>query len=206
MLNKALLVLGIILGLLFTGCNAVQSANDAQAAIGAAIAIAKAETPLIPVADQAIYSNYVGLAENLDSQLVVCIANVGGVMPKSNKFLACFNAFSSGLLNAQELAQLRLLSPAGQNRAILYITGIVAAVNVALSIYNGQAVSPPQIGSASSAQQIHENLNGKDLIITGGPGEGMVAGIGDKSCSLYFDTATKKDYEDYARCVESLGK
>lgn len=137
---KNLVIIGLFVSLVsITGCNATTVAQKADAAITVAINIAQAETPTVPQVDQAVYSNFVSLAQNLNTQLGACINSVG-MVSKSAKFLACFNGFASGLLGTQEEAQLKILSLPSQQRVKIFATAVVTAVNIAIVAYNGKAV------------------------------------------------------------------
>jgi hypothetical protein len=152
-MKKLILPLALSLVLL-TGCNGLQTAQRAQSAIQVALNIAAVEENLVPVQDQAIYKNFVTLGNTLNGQLGTCITNVGGIMGKGAKFASCFNTFAQGVLSPTELAQLRLLSPATQARIQLYVTAVVAGVNIAIAAFGGTPATTPVIGSAPSTSEL----------------------------------------------------
>lgn len=135
-MKKLLLVAVLPLVLLLPGCNAQANAQKADQIISAVLQTAKVETPAIPPADQAAYTNFVNLGFAFEAQLKSCINAKGA------KFTSCFNGFAQGLLSPAELAQLRVLSPATQAKVQLYVTAVVAAVNVIV------AATAPQIAAA----------------------------------------------------------
>lgn len=134
-----------------TGCTASTVAQRAETSISVAVAVAQAEAPLIPVADQAGYNGFVALAVGLNTQLSACVSNASGIMGRSSKFLACFNAFAAGVASPAELAQLRLLSPSVQAKVQVYVAAIVAGVNVAVVALGGKAVASPSVSPSAQA-------------------------------------------------------
>ena len=150
---KALSII-LVLALALTGCNAQQKAQDVYNVIEAVVAVAQAEAPNVPAQDQVVYSGFVALAGTLADQLQVCI-KAGGT--KSAKLLSCFNAYAIGLSSPTELAQLRVLSPASQKKVQLYVTSIVAGVNVALRFYGGTQAQAPAVGSAPAPTKAELN-------------------------------------------------
>jgi len=141
------------------GCNAASVAQKAETGVAVAISIAQADVSAVPVADQAAYSNFVALASTLNSQLATCITNASGVMSKSAKFLTCFNTFTSGLLAPAEMAQLKLLSPGTQNKIQIYVTAVVAAVNIAVGFLGGSPVVAPVVGAQPTVAQMQPIYN-----------------------------------------------
>jgi hypothetical protein len=115
------------------GCNGQQDAIKAQGIIAAVFKVAVAEEAVVPPADQAAFTNWVSLGQTLNAQLAVCISNVSGIMGTGAKFASCFTTFTSGLLAPAELAQLRILSPSTQQRVQLYVTAVVAGVNIVVA-------------------------------------------------------------------------
>lgn len=151
-LIPALMVLAACL--MISGCNGLQTAQRAQSAIQVALNIAAVEENVVPVQDQAIYKNFVTLGNTLNGQLLTCIGNVGGLMGKGAKFASCFNTFAQGILSPTELAQLRLLSPTTQAKIQLYVTAVVAGVNIAIAAFGGTPATTPVIGTAPSNAQL----------------------------------------------------
>lgn len=137
----------LVAALVLSGCNAAQVAQDAYKAVEAIVAVAQVEAAAVPAQDRAAYNSFVSLAGTLSDQLNTCI-NTSGT--KSAKLLVCFNAYAAGLNSPTELAQLRVLSPASQKKAQLYIVAIVAGVNVALREFGGASaqVTAPVITPA----------------------------------------------------------
>lgn len=148
-----LLVLVIAAAMALSGCNAQQKAQDVYNVIEAVVAVAQAEAPNVPAQDQVAYNGFVALAGTLSDQLEVCI-NAGG--NKASKLLACYNSFGAGLASPTELAQLRVLSPASQKKVQLYVTSIVAGVNVAVRFYGGSAVATPSLAPAPSKAEMEQ--------------------------------------------------
>lgn len=145
-----------IFGFTVVGCSALQKAQDASKVIGAILAVAQAEEPVIPAADQAIYTGFVNLGISLQGQLNTCIAGVSGVS-KSSAFLGCFNTFASGLATPSELAQLRVLSSGSVSKVQLYLAGIIAGVNVAVDSFGGSTVAVPTVAPApATAAQLQQ--------------------------------------------------
>lgn len=154
-MKRTRLAIATLLCFSIIGCNAQSVALKAENVITAVVTVAKAEEPVIPAADQAIYSNFVNLAMTLDNQLAVCLNGLGS-MTKSSTFANCFNTFAMGLLSPTELQQLRLLSPGTQNKTILYVTGIVAGVNVALAAFSNTQIPVPALGVAPTTAQLRD--------------------------------------------------
>jgi len=148
------LLLAFLLPFGLTGCTGAQAAQRAEAAITAVLNIAAVEVAVVPVADQAAYKGFIALAQNVNGQLQTCITNVSGITGKGAKFLSCFNTFAQGLLSPTELAQLRILSPATAAKVQLYVTAIVAGVNIAVAAFGGTAVPVPAVGAAPSASEL----------------------------------------------------
>ena len=152
MMRAGKLALIAVLCFSMAGCNGLATATKAQNVITAVLTVAKAEVALVPPQDQAGYTNFVNLGITLDGQLGNCITNVKGLMGMGTgpKFAACFTTFASGLTTPAELAQLRILSTGTQGRVGLYLTGIVAGVNLIVA-FTAPAVAPPP-----TAQQMHD--------------------------------------------------
>lgn len=153
-MKKLGLALSLLACLTFVGCNGQTTAQTTQAAIAAALSIAKADIAVVPAQDQSSYSNYITLAQTLDGQLSTCIANVSGIMGKNAKFLSCFNTFTQGLVNPSELALLRVLNPSTQQKIQLYVTAVVSAVNIIEAALGGNPQTAPSIGAAPSSQDL----------------------------------------------------
>jgi hypothetical protein len=92
----------------------------------------------------------VNLGIGLDSQLATCVSNVSGLVGKGAKFSSCFTTFAQGLLSPSEQAQLRILSASSQSKVSLYVTGIVAGVNIIVAF-----IAPP-VGPAPSASELRD--------------------------------------------------
>lgn len=141
------MVLFLIAVLVLPGCNPSTVAQDASNVIGAVLTIAQAETPAIPAQDQAVYNSFLTLGQTLQVQLSTCIASSGAA---KSKFLACFNAFASGLTSPAELAQLRIMSAGSQSKVQLYATAIIVGINVAIKSFGGTAASTPAISGSGA--------------------------------------------------------
>jgi hypothetical protein len=137
----------LALALACAGCNASDAAQRAQSVVAAVLQIAQAEEPALPPSDAAIVTPWVTLGVTLDGQLETCLATATTNGSKKSAFLACFNTFSQGLLSPAELAQLRVLSPASQKTAQLWITAISVGINVAVPLLGGTAQAPPAVSS-----------------------------------------------------------
>ena len=142
--------LAVLVAVSLTGCTAQSTATKAQAVIGAVLTVAQAEQSLVPPADQAAFANFVSLGLTLNAQLGTCIAKSDGVMGVGSKFGACFTAFATGLTTPAELAQLRVLSEPSQKKVGLYLTGIIAGVNIIVA-FTAPAGAPP----APTAAELH---------------------------------------------------
>ena len=143
MMRNIALALALLALIPLAGCNSLQTSLKAQGIINAVLTVAATEEPVIPAQDQAAFTNFVNLGKNLDAQLLSCIDGVSGVMGKSAKFGACFNTFASALLSPAELAQLRILSPAAQAKVQLYVTAVVAGVNIVVAFTTPQVAAAP---------------------------------------------------------------
>ena len=149
--------IAVILSMALIGCNGLSAAMKAENVITAVLTIAKAEVSVVPAQDQAIYTNFVNLGITLDGQLSSCISSVSGLMGKNAQFAACFNTFATGLTTPAELAQLRLLSATSQGKVQLYVTSIIAGVNVALAFFSTSAVAPPAIAATpTTSRELHQ--------------------------------------------------
>ncbi len=153
-IRKVFLSVSLSAALFLAGCTPGQVASRAQAAINAALQIAAVEVSVVPAADQTAYKGFVALGQSLDAQLATCISNVSGITGKAAKFLSCFNTFAQALLSPTELAQLRILSPATQAKVQLYVTAIVAGINIGIAAFGGTAVTPPAVGAAPTASEL----------------------------------------------------
>lgn len=136
------------------GCSALEKAQTAANVIGAILAVAQAEIPAVPPADQAGYSGFVTLGQALDSQLQACIVAANAGVTKSGKFLACFNGFAAGLASPAEQAQLRLLNDKTRAKVQLYLVGVIAGVNVAVQSFGGTKLQAPVIGPAPASADL----------------------------------------------------
>jgi len=137
-----------------TACNQTpaQTADRVEVVVQGVLQIAQAEESALPPADAAILKPWVDLGNTLNSQLGSCIAASGS---SSSKLATCFNAFASGLLSPQELAQLKIISPSSQNRVQLWATAIIAGVNVALTAFKAANAPTPQIAATpTSAREL----------------------------------------------------
>lgn len=143
-MKKAILasVVGLAL-LLNASCNAQQTAIRAQGVIQAVLNVAKVECPAFPVKDQSACNSFVDLGITLDGQLANCITSSSGIMNTSGKFKTCFNIFAQGLFSPAEMAQLRIMSAGSQSKVQLYVTSVVAGVNIVLAFLTPTIASPP---------------------------------------------------------------
>lgn len=149
------IVLSISIAL--SGCNYQQDAQRTANVIAAVIAVAKVEAQVVPVADQVAYNNFLAALTTIDGQLNTCVAAAKGMgATRKSTFLACFNTFATGLTTPAELAQLRILDKGVQGKVALYVVGIVAGVNVALSFFGGPAVAPPVAGPVPTAGELRD--------------------------------------------------
>lgn len=155
---KRLSVIGVavLVAVMAVGCTPLQKAQGFANVIGGILAIAQAEAPAVPAADQAIYNSFVNLGLSLESQLQACIVSANSGMTKSGKFLACFNGFAAGVASPVEQAQLRLLSPGTGKKVQLYLVGVIAGVNVAVQQFGGAKVAAPVVGPAPAAAELRE--------------------------------------------------
>lgn len=148
------------------GCNAVADGQRAQAVIGAVIAVAQAETPLLPAQDQAAYTSAWAGVQVLDTALGTCLTNITGVMPKGAKVAACFSAFATSFSNPSVLAQFRIISPATQKKVQLYIAGISAAIQIIVA-FTTPTVAPPPSSQEMHNLGIRAGLTERELIAYG---------------------------------------
>jgi hypothetical protein len=154
---KRIAALALAATLLLSGCNYLATAQKASGVVAAVLAVAQAEAPAVPAADQAIYNSYVALGVSLQKQLDQCVNTAASKMlSKKGTFLACFNTFAAGINSPGEMAQLRLLSPSTQAKVQLYVVAIVTGVNVALQFFGGTQVTSPVLTAAPSAAQLDE--------------------------------------------------
>lgn len=155
-MKSKLLAIALSVALVFplAGCSSLQKAQKVSAVIEAVVEVAKAETSVVPAADQVAYTSFVTLTDALHTQLDACINSANG-MTKGAKFLACFNGFAAGLNSPAELAQLRVLSQGSQRKVQLYLVGIIAGVNVAVSYFGGSPVAAPVLTQAPSAAELN---------------------------------------------------
>ena len=142
--------------LMLVGCNATSDAPRFEPVISGILAVAKADLPVLSPADQAIVQPWVTLGTTLDSQLEACITGASAAGGKKAAFLSCFNTFSAGLLNPQELAQLKVISPASQSKVQVWVTAIALGINAALPLFGG---NPQPMPVMSSYQPTHQDLS-----------------------------------------------
>jgi len=142
----ALLSLAVLMTL-SAGCSAATTAQDFANVITGILNIAKAEIPALPPADGAIVAQWTTLGTTLDGQLQACIAAATTAGGKKATFLACFNAFATGIAGPTELAQLRILSSASQTKVQLWVTAIILGVNAALTAFGGTPTATPQVAA-----------------------------------------------------------
>ena len=124
----AVCVLSIMLTL--SGCSAQQTAQNISNVVGGILSIAQQEEQALPSADVAVMTPWVTLGISLNAQTNTCIAAAGNTKAK---LATCLTTFVGGLLSPQELAQLRILSPATQKKVQLYATAALIAINGALT-------------------------------------------------------------------------
>lgn len=156
MKRLSVIAVAILLTVSLTGCTGLEKAQTAANVISAVLAVAQAELPAVPPADQAAYSGFVTLGQSLDSQLQACIVAANASVSKSGKFLACFNGFAAGLASPAEQAQLRLLNDKTRAKVQLYLVGVIAGVNVAVQSFGGTKLQAPVIGPAPAAAELRE--------------------------------------------------
>lgn len=147
-MRKFLPILFVVsLGL--SGCGT--PANVAQTAVNVIqgiLNVAKAEQPLMPVGDQVAYGNYITAVQTANSTLAMCNASISSVtLNASSKFLACFNSFAKVISDPATLAQLRIISAGSQGKAESIITGVVVAVNAAVTYFGGATVPTPAVAA-----------------------------------------------------------
>jgi len=149
---KLLAVPLLALSMIFAGCTAQSGAQEASDVIQAILTVATAEEASVPAQDAVVYKEFVTLGNTLESQLQSC--NTAAVSSGSKKatFLACFNAFATGLTNSQELSEVRLVSSPTQHKIQVYVTAIVAGVNVGIAAFSGIKVSPPAVSSQAATK------------------------------------------------------
>lgn len=152
--TKSILAVAVLFVAAFlAGCTPLEKAQGFANAISAILAVAQAEAPSVPPADQAGYNGFVTLGFSLESQLQACIVSANSGMTKGGKFLACFNGFAAGLASPAEQAQLRLLSVGTGKKVQLYLVGIVAGVNVAVREFGGNKIQAPVVGPAPTTAE-----------------------------------------------------
>lgn len=156
MKRLSVVAVAVLVAFSMVACSPLEKAQTAANVIAGVLAIAQAEAPSVPAADQPIYNGFVTLGLSLESQLQSCIVSANSGMTKGGKFLACFNGFAAGLASPAEQAQLRLLSSGVGKKVQLYLVGIVAGVNVAVLQFGGNKVQAPAVAPAPSAAEIRE--------------------------------------------------
>lgn len=154
-MKKLIAVLG--LAVLLAGCNAYQRAELVERVVGSVLAIADAEIPQFPQNEQATVSGYVSAGRALNASYGTCIDNANAAtIRKSAKFLDCLGIFTKSLNDPQLLANLRVLNPASQKKAQLWLTGITLAVNEAIVWFGAPAPAPVSIGPAPTSAELRE--------------------------------------------------
>src|SRR6266404_2639504 len=120
-LSRIAIVLALSLSM--TACNAYQTAETAYHVIEAIAGVVEADLPSLQAAglfspqEGQVISGYLSLVKRLNDQYGSCVANVQSAMLSTKgKYLACANVFSAGLLDPNELAQLRVISPRAQQK------------------------------------------------------------------------------------------
>lgn len=152
---SVVLVVSVTLSL--SGCNAYQRAELAQKVVGSILAIAEAEVPQFPQNEQPTIEGYIAAGKALNASYGTCIDNANdALLKKSTKFLDCLAIFTKALNDPKLLASLRVLNPASQKKAQLWLTGIALGVNEAIIWFGGQAPAPASVGAAPSSAELRE--------------------------------------------------
>lgn len=147
---KKFLVVPILLALSCIGCGSpYKTAQQFETVLSGILNIAQADVTALPIADQPTVLQWIQAGETLNTQLGSCIA-AAGTNGKAAAFGSCFDTFASGLLSPAELAQLRILSTASQQKVELWATAAILAVNGALTIYQLATQPTPTIAEAPS--------------------------------------------------------
>jgi hypothetical protein len=151
---KKFLAVPILLAMSCLGCgSAYQTAQQFQSVLTGILNLGLADVSAIPAADQPAVTQWIQAAQTLNTQLGVCVA-AAGTNGKAAAFGSCFDTFAAGLTSPAELAQLRVLSAASQQKVELIATAAILAVNGALAIYNLATQPQPQIAQAPSHQDL----------------------------------------------------
>lgn len=141
-----------------SGCSATTEAQKIQSVVDGIVHIIAVDVPALPPQDASVAQPWTALLVSLDSQLDSCVANATTSGGKKATFLACFNSFAAGVENPQELAQLRIMSPASQTKVEIWATAVILAVNTALTDWGSAAQPTPVVTSAPVANVDLYNL------------------------------------------------
>lgn len=150
-MKNILAVCVLSITLTMTGCTAQQTAQNISNVVAGILSIAQQEEQALPPADVAVMTPWVTLGISLNAQTNTCIAAAGNTKAK---LATCLTTFVGGLLSPQELAQLRILSPATQKKVQLYATAALIAINGALTQWGQPAQPNPTIAPATSAADL----------------------------------------------------
>jgi len=148
-----------------TACNAYQTAETAYHVIDAIAGVVEADLPSLQAAgpfspqEGQVISGYLSLVKRLNDQYGSCVANVQSAMLSTKgKYLACANVFSAGLLDPNELAQLRVISPRAQQKVQLWVTAFQIGLNTTITALGGKTEPPPVVSSVPVAQSDLDEL------------------------------------------------
>ena len=148
--------------LVIQGCNYTVASTTVNI-IGSVIAIAKADLPslestgIIPAVDIVAVNAFLAVAGTLDSQAASCIVAAKAATNNKSAFLACFQVFSTGLLQSSELAALRLLNPSTQKQTQLWVAAITTALDSIIVAFGGTVPASASAVSASPDYQAFMN-------------------------------------------------
>jgi len=159
---KLRIAVGVMLAALalgLTGCSEYTDASNAVSVIGNIVQIAQADLPALATSgvfsptEAANVTNYLAAASVLNTQAGTCVATAHAAGNSKSAFLACFNAFSAGLLNPAELVLLHVSSTKGQSTVQLWVTATVLAVNGILGLVGGTSVTVPTLATDMPSHQ-----------------------------------------------------
>jgi dihydroorotate dehydrogenase len=190
-MQKGILI--CLVAFVMSGCSGYQKAVGAYTVIESVLALAQAELPNLPPADQPIAQGFISAAGNMNNQYKSCIDNAqSSKMSTKGKFVACLNLCATALNDPKELAALRFLSPTTQRKVQLYITAIQTGLNVVLANFGSPSTQPaPQVGTAPAPTKAELN----DLFVPTDP-----------TTSVAFSNNTVDKVEFYPDFVLFKGK
>lgn len=150
---KKFLAVPVLLALSSIGCgSAYQTAQQFQTVLTGILNLGQADISALPAADQPAVTQWIQAGQTLNTQLGSCIA-AAGTSAKPAAFGSCFDTFAAGLTSPAELAQLRVLSAASQQKVELIATAAILAVNGALAVYQLATQPQPQIAANPPTHQ-----------------------------------------------------